>query len=77
MKQKIYLVKKYIRFFYDKTPTCEMRERPQVLWATDTREEAAQDVRDFLKKGKNESVDTYKKYWFIQEVELFKALSND
>lgn len=77
MKTKIYLVKNYLRFPEDETPTRKMRMKATALWATDTREEAAQDVRDFVKKEKQEANDLYKKYWYIQEVELFKALSKD
>lgn len=77
MKTNIYLVKSYMRFHDDETPTREMRMKATPVWATETREEAAQDVRDFLKKETREVCDLYKKYWFIQEVELFKALSND
>lgn len=77
MKTYIYLVKKYIRFYDDETPTREMRERAQILWATDTREEAVLDVKNFLKKENIEYCDLYKTYWYIQKVELFKALSND
>ena len=77
MKTKIYLVKKYLRFYDDETPTRDMRERAQVFWATDTREAAAQDVREFKKRENNHDNRLYKCYWFIQEVELFKALSKD
>lgn len=75
MKQNIYLVKNYIRFKDDVTPTREMRNRATAVWATETREEAAQDVRDFLKKENREACDLYKKYWFIQEISLFKDIS--
>lgn len=77
MKTKIYLVKNYMRFNDDETPTRKMRERATALWATDTREEAAQNVCYFVKKEKQEANDLYKKYWYIQEIELYKALSND
>ena len=77
MKTNIYLVKSYMRFHDDETPTREMRMKATALWATGTREEAAQDVRDFVKEDKQKANDLYKKYWYIQEVELFKALSND
>lgn len=77
MEAIIYLVKWYIRWYDDKTPTKDMRKRADVLWATETREEAAQDVRKAIKKDKQVSCDLYKKYWFIQEVGIFKALSND
>lgn len=77
MKTKIYLVKNYMRFDYDVTPTRDMREKAHTVWATETREEAAQDVRELVKKEKQEANDLYKKYWYIQEVVLFKALSND
>ena len=77
MKTKIYLVKNYMRFNDDETPTREMRERATALWATETREEAAQDVRKAVKEEKQEPNDLYKKYWFIDEIELFKALSNN
>ena len=77
MKTKIYLVKNYMRFNDDETPTREMRERATALWATETREEAAQDVRKAVKEEKQEPNDLYKKYWFIEEIDLFKALSNN
>ena len=77
MKTKIYLVKNYMRFHDDETPTMEMRERATALWATETREEAAQDVRKAVKEEKQEPNDLYKKYWFIEEIDLFKALSNN
>ena len=77
MKTKIYLVKNYLRFQNDETPTREMRKRANVLWATDTREEAVEDVRENVMKEKRRIFDNYKKYWYIQEVDLFKALSND
>ena len=77
MKTKIYLVKSYMRFYYDETPTREMRVRATPHWATETREEAAQDVRMYVKEEKQEANDLYKKYWYIQEINLFKALSND
>lgn len=77
MKTKIYLVKNYMRFNDDETPTREMREKATALWATDTREDAAQDVREFVKKEKQEANDLYKKYWYIEEIELFKALSKN
>ena len=77
MKTKIYLVKSYMRFNDDETPTREMRERAIPYWATETREEAAQDVRKYVKEEKQEANNLYKKYWFIEEIELFKALSND
>lgn len=77
MRTKIYLVKSYMRFYDDKTPTREMREKATALWANGTREEAAQDVRKNVKEDKQEANDLYKKYWYIQEVELFKALSKD
>lgn len=77
MKTKIYLVKNYMRFNDDETPTREMRERATALWATGTREEAAQDVREYVKEEKQKANDLYKKYWYIQEIELYKALSND
>lgn len=77
MKTYIYLVKNYMRFYDDEIPTREMRKRAQVLWATDTREEAVLEVKNFLKKENIEYSDLYKEYWFIQKLELFKALSND
>ena len=77
MKTKIYLVKNYLRFQDDETPTREMRKRATVLWATDTSEEAVEDVRENVMKEKRRIFDNYKKYWYIQEVDLFKALSND
>jgi hypothetical protein len=77
MKTNIYLVKNYMRFYDDETPTREMREKATALWATTTREEAAQDVRKAVKEEKQEPNDLYKKYWYIQEIELFKALSKD
>ena len=77
MKTKIYLVKNYMRFNDDETPTREMRERATALWATETREKAAQDVRNVVKEEKQEANNLYKMYWFIEEIELFKALSND
>lgn len=76
MKTNIYLVKSYMRFHDDEIPTREMRERARAIFATDTREEAAQDVRRFVKEEKQEANDLYTKYWFIEEIELFKALSN-
>ena len=54
-----------------------MRKRATVLWATDTREEAVEDVRENVMKETRRNFDNYKKYWYIQEVDLFKALSND
>lgn len=77
MKTKIYLVKSYMRFYDEETPTREMRMKATALWATGTREEAAEDVREFVKEDKQKANDLYKKYWYIQEVELFKALSID
>lgn len=77
METKIYLVKMYLRWFDDETPTRDMRKRADVLFATDTREEVVRDVRIFVKEEKQEARDLYKKYWYIQEVELFKALSID
>lgn len=77
MKTEIYLVKSYMRFYDDETPTRKMRDKATALWATDTREEAVEDVRHFLQKENREANDLYKKYWYIQKVELFKALSND
>ena len=77
METKIYLVKTYMRFDDDETPTREMRKKAYVLWATDTREEAAQDVRQFVKEQKDQDYIFYKKYWFIEEIVLIKALSND
>ena len=77
METKIYLVKWYLRWYDDKTPTSEMRQKAEALWATETREEAARDVRKAVKKDKEDACDLYKKYWYIQEVELIKALSND
>ncbi|MBR2556437.1 MAG: hypothetical protein IKE94_16440 [Aeriscardovia sp.] len=77
MKTNIYLVKSYMRFHDDETPTRDMREKATALWATDTREEAVEDVRYFLQKENREANDLYKKYWYIQKLELFKALSND
>lgn len=77
MKTYIYLVKSYLRLQNDKTPTSKMRERAQALWATDTREEAVLDVKNFLKKENIDYSHLYKQYWYIQKVELFKSLSND
>ena len=77
MKTKIYLVKSYMRFNDDVTPTWRMRNRSSVLYATSTKEEAAEDVRDLVKSEKREACDLYKKYFFIEEIKLFKALSND
>ena len=77
MKTKIYLVKWYFRWYDDKTPTKNMRKRATALWATETREEAARYVRKAIKKDKQISCNLYKKYWFIEEIDLFKALSND
>lgn len=77
MKTYIYLVKSYMRFQDDETPTRDMREKATALWATDTREEAVEDVRYFLQKENREANDLYKKYWYIQKVEFFKALSKD
>ena len=77
MKTNIYLVKSYMRFHDDETPTRDMREKATALWATDTREEAVEDVRYFLQKENREANDLYKKYWYIQKLELFEALSND
>ena len=77
MKTNIYLVKSYLRFNDDKTPTREMRMKASPLYATETREDAVEDVLDFVKREKRESRDLYKKYWFIQETALFIALSNN
>lgn len=77
MEATIYLVKWYFRWYDDKTPTKNMRKRADVLWATETREEAARDVRKAIKEDKQNSCNLYKKYWFIQEVGILKALSND
>lgn len=77
METKIYLVKMHVRFHDDETPTRNMRKRAQALFATDTREEAAQDVRKYVKEEKGISRGLYKKYWFIEEIALLKALSND
>lgn len=77
MKTNIYLVKSYMRFHDDETPTREMRMKASPLYATETREEAVEDVLDFVKRQKRDSCDLYKKYWFIQETALFIALSND
>ena len=77
MKTNIYLVKWYMRWYDDKTSTRDMRKRADALWATGTREEAAHDVRKLVKEQKQDDCDLYKKYWFIEEVELFQALSND
>lgn len=76
METKIYLVKQYMRWHDDETSTRDMRKRARAIFATDTREEAAQDVRRFVKEEKQEANDLYTKYWFIEEIELFKALSN-
>lgn len=76
MKTNIYLVKSYMRFHDDETPTREMRMKATPVWATETREEAAQDVRDFLNKENREACDLYKKYWYIQEIALYKDISN-
>ena len=77
METKIYLVTNYMRWYDDKTPTRDMRKRAHALWSTDTKEEAAQDVRKLVKEQKQDACDLYKKYWFIQEIKLFKALSED
>ena len=77
MKTKIYLVKSYMRFHDDETPTREMRMKATPYWATETREEAARDVREYVKLENNQDNGLYKKYWFIQEAVLFKALSKD
>ena len=77
MIQKIYLVKSLLRFHDDEEPTRDMRKRAQVLWATSTREEAAQDVRDHVEEAKRNPNDLYKKYYFIEETDLFIALSKD
>lgn len=77
MKTNIYLVKSYMRFHDDETPTREMRMKASPLYATETREEAAEDVLDYVKKQKRDACDLYKKYWYIQEVALFISLSDD
>lgn len=77
MKQKIYLVKKYMRFHDDETPTREMRKRASVLWAVSTKQEAADDVIKAREQDNIIERRWYKEYYFIQEVDLYKALSND
>lgn len=75
MKTKIYLVKKYMRFYDDKTPTMYMRMKATALWATGTREEAAKDVREAVKDEKQNANNIYRGYWFIEEIPLLTFLS--
>lgn len=77
MKTKIYLVKQYMRFHDDETPTREMRNRASVLWAVSTKQEAADDVIKAREQDNIIERRTYKLYYFIEEVDLYKALSID
>lgn len=77
MKQKIYLVKSYLKFNDDENPTRLMRKRAFILYATETKEEAAADIRDYVEREKRETNYLFKRYWFIEEITLYKALSND